>query len=84
MQAPPGAAAYLPPILPSAGSGDQKLSRELFVGNTPPGTSELLLLHFLSAAMRRVGLCGPDEAPITEARVNSKVSASSQAESEQC
>ena len=49
-----------------------KLSRELFVGNTPPGTSELLLLHFLSAAMRRVGLCQTNEAPITEARVNSK------------
>jgi RNA recognition motif-containing protein len=71
-QAPHGAATYLPPIIPASNSSDMKLSRELFVGNTPPGTSELLLLHFLSAAMRRVGLCQPHEAPITEARVNSK------------
>lgn len=66
------APSYLPPILPVANPSDMKLSRELFVGNTPPGTSEVLLLHFLSAAMRRVGLCQPNESPITEARVNSK------------
>ncbi|GKY92350.1 hypothetical protein MPSEU_000205900 [Mayamaea pseudoterrestris] len=72
MQPHQAGATYLPPILPAANSSDMKLRRELFVGNTPPGTSELLLLHFLSAAMRRVGLCQPHEAPINEARVNSK------------
>lgn len=66
-----GAPSYLPPIIPT-NAADTKLSRELFVGNTPPGTSELLLMHFLSAAMRRVGLCEPHEAPIAETRVNSK------------
>ena len=49
-----------------------KINRELFVGNTPPGTSELLLLHFLNGAMRRVQLCGPQETPILNCRVNSK------------
>jgi hypothetical protein len=50
----------------------QKINRELFVGNTPPGTSELLILHFLNAAMRRVGLCEPTETPIVDSRVNNK------------
>lgn len=49
-----------------------KINRELFVGNTPPGTSELLLLHFLNGAMRRVQLCGPAETPILNCRVNAK------------
>ena len=38
-------------------SAHDKLCRELFVGNTPPGTSEALLMQFLNGAMRRVGLC---------------------------
>jgi hypothetical protein len=49
-----------------------KINRELFVGNTPAGTSELLLQHFVNAAMRRSGLCGPYESPVVNARVNSK------------
>lgn len=49
-----------------------KINRELFVGNTPPGTSELLLLHFVNAAMRRVGLCQPHETPVLNCRVNTK------------
>ncbi|KAL7576876.1 hypothetical protein ACA910_006642 [Epithemia clementina (nom. ined.)] len=49
-----------------------KINRELFVGNTPPGTSELLLTHFLNAAMRRVGLCQPHETPILNCRLNPK------------
>jgi len=53
-------------------SQQDKINRELFVGNTPPGTSELLILHFLNAAMRRVGLCEPYETPIVDSRVNNK------------
>lgn len=49
-----------------------KINRELFVGNTPPGTAELLLLHFLNGAMRRVKLCQPHETPILNCRVNTK------------
>lgn len=31
-----------------------KTELELFVGNTPPGTSEFVLLNFLNAAMAQV------------------------------
>jgi hypothetical protein len=53
-------------------AAQEKINRELFVGNTPPGTSEMLLLQFLNGAMRRVGLCGPHETPILNCRVNTK------------
>ena len=53
-------------------AAQDKINRELFVGNTPPGTSELLLLHFLNAAMRRVKLCEAHETPILNCRVNTK------------
>ena len=60
-------------ILKSAQQAAQeKINRELFVGNTPPGTSEMLLLQFLNGAMRRVNLCGPHETPILNCRVNTK------------
>lgn len=49
-----------------------KINRELFVGNVPPGTSEALLMQFLNGAMRRVGLCGPADTPIVNCRTNSK------------
>lgn len=49
-----------------------KINRELFVGNTPPGTSELLLMHFFNAALRRVRLCAPNDTPVLNSRVNSK------------
>jgi len=49
-----------------------KVNRELFVGNTPPGTSEMLLLQFLNGAMRRVKLCTEDGSPIVQCRVNAK------------
>ena len=42
------------------------------MGNTPPGTPELLLMHFCNAAMRRVGLCQPHETPVLNSRVNNK------------
>lgn len=50
----------------------EKINRELFVGNTPPGTTEMLLLQFLNGAMRRTNLCGPNESPVTNCRVNQK------------
>jgi hypothetical protein len=53
-------------------AAQDKINRELFVGNTPEGTSEMLLLQFLNGAMRRVQLCGPHETPILNCRVNSK------------
>lgn len=37
------------------GMGD-KTARELFVGNTPQGTSDFVLLEFLNAAMKQVRL----------------------------
>mgnify|MGYP002784581808 CR=1 FL=1 len=53
-------------------AAQEKINRELFIGNTPPGTSEMLLLQFLNGAMRRVNLCGPHETPILNCRVNTK------------
>jgi RNA recognition motif. (a.k.a. RRM, RBD, or RNP domain) len=53
-------------------TAQEKINRELFVGNTPPGTSELLLLHYLNAAMRRVQLCEAHETPILNCRVSNK------------
>jgi len=68
--------AYLPPSIqalpPLFNNPNDKLNRELFVGNTPPGTSELLLQHFVNAAMRRAGLCAPHETVVLNARVNNK------------
>lgn len=53
-------------------SAQDKINRELFVGNTPPGTSEALLMQFLNGAMRRVGLCGQNDSPIQNCRTNQK------------
>lgn len=53
-------------------AAQEKINRELFVGNTPAGTSEILLLQFLNGAMRRVNLCSPNETPILNCRVNQK------------
>lgn len=66
---PPQASAIL---LSTQAAAQDKINRELFVGNTPPGTSELLLLHFFNAAMRRVGLCAPTETPVLNSRINNK------------
>eukprot|EP00581_Thalassiosira_minuscula_P001375 CAMPEP_0183745768 /NCGR_PEP_ID=MMETSP0737-20130205/66410_1 /TAXON_ID=385413 /ORGANISM="Thalassiosira miniscula, Strain CCMP1093" /LENGTH=498 /DNA_ID=CAMNT_0025981447 /DNA_START=100 /DNA_END=1596 /DNA_ORIENTATION=- len=56
----------------AAQSAQDKINRELFVGNTPPGTSEALLMQFLNGAMRRVNLCPPDHTPILNCRTNAK------------
>merc|ERR1712238_86382 len=75
--AQPGFNAGLPSLqVPVFGVASQtaqeKINRELFVGNTPPGTSEMLLLQFLNGAMRRTQLCETQETPIVNCRVNSK------------
>lgn len=49
-----------------------KVMRELFVGNTPQGTSEILLREFLNGAMRRTNLCGPTDTPVIQCRVSAK------------
>jgi hypothetical protein len=59
-------------ILAAQQAAQDKINRELFVGNTPPGTSEMLLLQFLNGAMRRIQLCQPNESPIIHVRVNQK------------
>lgn len=64
--------AALSSILAAQQAAQDKINRELFVGNTPPGTSEMLLLQFLNGAMRRIQLCGPNESPIRQCRVNQK------------
>lgn len=76
---PPGggtAAAVVPNLMlaqaQAAAAAQDKVNRELFVGNTPPGTADVLLIQFLSGAMRRTGLCAPDAKPIIQCRVNQK------------
>jgi splicing factor U2AF subunit len=59
-------------ILVAQQAAQDKINRELFVGNTPPGTSEMLLLQFFNAAMRRVKLCAPNASPIVQCCVNAK------------
>lgn len=74
---PSGVPGVVPPLSSSVGfigggGPDNKLSRELFVGNTPPGTAEALLMQFLSGAMSRVNLCPQDVTPIVTCRKNDK------------
>ena len=67
--APMGAAI---PSIMAANPAQDKINRELFVGNTPPGTSDTLLITFLTGAMKRTNLCGPADTPIVTCRVNQK------------
>ncbi|CAM9858846.1 unnamed protein product [Ascophyllum nodosum] len=53
------------------GMGD-KTVRELFVGNTPQGTSDFVLLEFLNAAMKQVNLNTSPGNPVVTCRVNNK------------
>lgn len=74
--APGGGGGGVGGLGPGLGLGmygvQDKINRELFVGNTPPGTSDALLVQFLTGAMRRTGLCRPDESPIATVRTNVK------------
>jgi hypothetical protein len=54
-----------------------KTSRELFIGNTPPGTSDVMLQQYLNSAMTgkldpKVKLTTSPGDPIRQARVNDK------------
>lgn len=51
----PLATGAVPGMLGGMGMGmGDKTVRELFVGNTPQGTSDFVLLEFLNAAMKQV------------------------------
>ncbi|CAN0469300.1 unnamed protein product, partial [Laminaria digitata] len=51
----PLGAGAVPGMLGGMGMGmGDKTVRELFVGNTPQGTSDFVLLEFLNAAMKQV------------------------------
>lgn len=53
----PLATGAVPGMLGGMGMGmGDKTVRELFVGNTPQGTSDFVLLEFLNAAMKQVSL----------------------------
>ena len=53
----PLGAGAVPGMLGGMGMGmGDKTVRELFVGNTPQGTSDFVLLEFLNAAMKQVSL----------------------------
>jgi hypothetical protein len=54
--------------------GEPKENKELFIGNTPSGVTEMVILEFLNAAMRHTGLySGPENfEPIVSCRLNSK------------
>mmetsp|Transcript_42078 Transcript_42078/g.82787 ORF Transcript_42078/g.82787 Transcript_42078/m.82787 type:complete len:551 (-) Transcript_42078:50-1702(-) len=63
--------------LPGMGPGGvattgEKTNRELFVGNTPEGTGENVLLGFLNAAMHQVKLATSPGNPIIACRVSAK------------
>ena len=57
---------------------NDKINRELFIGNTSPETSDAVLKAFLNACMSRVGLTLPNfphyngGQPIIQVRVTSK------------
>ena len=56
--------------LPFVGMSDQnsKIMRELFIGNTPPGTTEHILSEFLSTAMQQTKLALRPGNPISSVR----------------
>jgi hypothetical protein len=69
----------MPPLIPDFFQGispslipKDKISRELYVGNVPPGTTEAVLIQFLNGEMRRVGLVGQSESAIVSCRTISR------------
>lgn len=53
-------------------AAQQKIMRELFIGNTPPDTSEAVLMDFLNAAIQQVRLVPTPGNPIVCCRVSEK------------
>mmetsp|Transcript_13358 Transcript_13358/g.17647 ORF Transcript_13358/g.17647 Transcript_13358/m.17647 type:complete len:384 (-) Transcript_13358:278-1429(-) len=49
-----------------------KTHRELFVGNTPPNTQEMVIMEFLNAALHQVNLNTAPGNPIIQCRVSNK------------
>lgn len=60
------------PVMPSQTDATTKTSRELFVGNTPEGTQESVLMEFLNAALIKVNLTTMPGNPIVQCRVSNK------------
>ena len=58
--------------LGTAGSAEEKVNRELFVGNTTPEMTEQMLTDFLGKAMEQVGLTTHPGNPISACRVSGK------------
>jgi len=54
------------------GGGEDKVNRELFVGNTTPEMTESMLRDFLGRALEQVGLTTAPGNPITACRVSGK------------
>jgi len=68
----PALAALLSGAMAAPQSIAPKEAKELFIGNTPPGTADAVLLEFLNAAMRQVGLLTGPLDPIATCRMNQK------------
>ncbi|CAN0176940.1 unnamed protein product [Pylaiella littoralis] len=82
---PLGAAGAVPGMLGGMGMGmGDKTVRELFVGNTPQGTSDFVLLEFLNAAMKQVNLTTSPGNPVVTCRVNNKYAFVELRSSEEC
>lgn len=64
----------MPMAAPMGGGVDPgtKTMRELFVGNTPPGTTQAHLIEFLNAALKQVNLTTSPGDPIIQCRVSEK------------
>eukprot|EP00591_Stephanopyxis_turris_P004781 CAMPEP_0195508212 /NCGR_PEP_ID=MMETSP0794_2-20130614/1487_1 /TAXON_ID=515487 /ORGANISM="Stephanopyxis turris, Strain CCMP 815" /LENGTH=365 /DNA_ID=CAMNT_0040635121 /DNA_START=631 /DNA_END=1728 /DNA_ORIENTATION=- len=63
---------HTPGAVPNLMLAQDKINRELFVGNTPAGTSEMLLREFLNGAMRRTNLVAANATPVIQCRVSAK------------
>eukprot|EP00752_Nemacystus_decipiens_P017920 g16063.t2 len=78
-------AGAVPGMLGGMGMGmGDKTVRELFVGNTPQGTSDFVLLEFLNAAMKQVNLTTSPGNPVVTCRVNNKYAFVELRSSEEC
>lgn len=81
----PLGAGAVPGMLGGMGMGmGDKTVRELFVGNTPQGTSDFVLLEFLNAAMKQVNLNTSPGNPVVTCRVNNKYAFVELRSSEEC
>lgn len=65
--------AGMPNLLVQAQASQmEKINRELFVGNIPPGIPDMVLREFFAGAMKRTGLCSPNETPVLGVRISPK------------